>query len=281
MKKITSFFGFGFILVGLLTSMLMVSGCGAIGEIDVNVDARDTIKGSGDVITEEREVSDFDRLSLAGAGDVIITQSGKETLTVEADDNLMPYIMSKVRSGTLVLGFTDAVKGKNVRPSKKIRFHLQVKELRGLDLLGAGDILMSSVDAERLEILLAGAGDIEASSASVDRLEISLAGAGDVRIDSLDAEALVIHLDGAGDVEVAGRVVEQGIFVNGVGNYRAGELESQTTTVEVNGVGDATVWATDTLDVRINGPSTVKYYGSPQVTRNIDRVGRLVSLGNP
>jgi len=281
MKKTMSSFGFGPILVGLLMGMLIVSGCGEIEEIDVDVDARDTIQGSGDVMTEERGVSGFDRLSLVGAGDVMITQGDEEALTVEADDNLIPYIMSEVQNGKLVLGFTDAAKRRNVRPSKKIMFHLQVKELRGLDLLGAGDIMISSVDAEGLEILLAGAGDIEASSVDVDRLEILLAGAGDVRIDSLQAEALVIHLDGAGNVEVAGRVAEQGVFVNGAGNYRAGELESQTATVEVNGVGDATVWAADTLDVRINGPSTVKYYGSPQVTKHIDMVGRLVSLGNP
>lgn len=281
MKKALSSFGLGSILVGLMLGMVIVSGCGAIGEIDADIDARETIRGSGDVVTEEREVSGFDRLSLVGAGDVIITQGEDESLTVEADGNLLPYLMSEVQNGKLVLGFTDAAKRKNVRPSKEITFHLRVKELRGIDLLGAGDIILGSVDVERLEILLAGAGDIEASAVDADRLEVLLAGAGDVRIDSLHAEALVIHLDGAGDVEVAGGVAEQGVFVNGAGNYRAGELESQTTTVEVNGVGDAIVWATDTLDVRINGPSTVEYYGSPQVTKHIDMVGRLVGLGNP
>jgi hypothetical protein len=281
MKKALSCFGFGPILVGLVMGLLIVSGCGAIGEIDVDIDARETIRGSGDLVTEEREVSGFDRLSLVGAGDVMITQGEDEALTVEAEDNLIPYLMSEVQNGKLVLGFTDAAKRVNVRPGKGITFHLRVKELRRIDLLGAGDITLSSVDAERLEILLAGAGDIEASSVDVGRLEVLLAGAGDVRIDSLKVEALVIHLNGAGDVELAGQAAEQGVFLNGAGNYRAGELESQATTVEVNGVGDVTVWARNTLDVRINGPSTVKYYGSPQVTKHIDMVGRLVSLGNP
>ena len=66
-----------------------------------------TIKGSGNVVTEERDVSGFDRVALSGFGEVIITQGDKESLTVETDDNLMRYIETKVRGGTLELGFTD------------------------------------------------------------------------------------------------------------------------------------------------------------------------------
>jgi len=39
------------------------------------------------------------------------------------------------------------------------------------------------------------------------------------------------------------------------------------------------MWVTDALDVRVSGPSTVRYYGNPQVTQDIARVGRLVQLG--
>ena len=60
----------GSILMSLILSVLIVSGCG--------------IRGSVDVVTEDRGVSDFDRVSLTGAGKVIVTQGEKESLTVEA-----------------------------------------------------------------------------------------------------------------------------------------------------------------------------------------------------
>ena len=40
-----------------------------------------TIKGSGNVVTEERTVSGFDRVALSGFGKVIITQGEEESLT--------------------------------------------------------------------------------------------------------------------------------------------------------------------------------------------------------
>jgi hypothetical protein len=238
---------------------LIISGCGKIGEVDANVP--DVIRGSGNVVTEERSVSDFSRVSLTGAGDVFITQGEEESLIVETDDNLMQYLKTEVKQGTLILGFTDAVKNKNVRPTAGIQFNLSVREVAGLELSGAGDIYVTSLEADRLEILLNGAGNID--------------------IVSLTAEASVVHLNGAGNVELAGQVAEQGIYLNGAGNYRAAELESQTAIVEVNGVGNATVWATDLLDARIPGPGTVEYYGNPQVTKNVSIVGRLVHLGSP
>jgi hypothetical protein len=212
------------------------------------------------VVTEDRPVSDFNRVSLIGVGDVIITQGEEESLTVRADDNLMQYIKTEVKNGTLILGFSDEVKNKIVRPSEGIKFHLSVKQVAGLDVSGAGDINASSLDADRLEIVVGGAGD--------------------VNIGSLTAEELVVRIRGAGDAELAGKVVEQDVEINGAGDYRAAKLESQTAIVEINSAGNATIWATDTLDVRISGPSTVEYYGDPQVTKNISIVGRLVSLGN-
>ncbi len=239
------------------------------------------VRGSGTVITETRAVSGFERVELNGAGDVIITQGDAEALTVEADDNLMAYIETEVKDGTLSLGFTREARNRNIRPSDKIRFHLTVKAVTGLDLLGAGDFTAASLNAGRLEVVLAGAGDVQIDGLDADQLEVVLAGAGDVRIDALQAEKLVVQLNGAGNVELAGQVVEQGIFLNGAGDYHAGELESQAATVELNGVGNARVWASETLDVRIPGVGSVEYYGSPEVTKEGSIVGHLYHLGNP
>ncbi len=287
MKRIHNSLELGLLFVCVILGALILSGCGENGGIGVDIGnenddngGRGPIRGSGTVIREERAVSGFERVALTGAGDVIITQGEAGALTVEADDNLMAYLETEVRNGTLSLGFTREGSNRNVRPSDKIRFHLTVKALTGLEVLGAGDFIAAPLEAERLEVFLAGAGDVQIDGLEAVQLEVVLAGAGDVRIDALNAEKLVVKLNGAGNVELAGQVVEQGIFVNGAGDYRAGELESQAATVELNGVGNARVWARETLDVRIPGVGSVEYYGSPQVTKEISMVGRLVGLGD-
>ena len=272
----------GFVLI---LSALIVTGCGTTKKVTVDVpgvevavdvpnvevavdvpgmkvavEVPDVIGGSGNVVIEDRPVSNFNRVSLTGVGEVIITQGEEESLTVRADDNIMRYIKTEVENGTLILGFTDQVKNKHIRPSKRIEFTLSVKDVTGLDISGAGDVNVASLDTDRLEIVVGGAGDVS--------------------ISSLTAEELVVHLNGAGNVELAGQVTEQNVEINGFGAYQAAKLESQTAMVAVNGAGSATLWATDTLDVRIPGAGNVTYYGNPSVTKKITGVGTIISRGS-
>jgi hypothetical protein len=219
-----------------------------------------TIKGSGNVVTEERDVSGFDRVALSGFGEVIITQGDEESLTVETDDNLMRYIETKVRGRTLELGFTDDVRRRIPDPSKSIIFRLSVIELTALDSSGAGRFEMDELDA--------------------DRLEVTLSGAGDIRMDSLTASDLVVTVSGAGNIELAGQVKTQEVNLNALGNYNAPDLESQAATVRISGAGSASIWVHDTLDVTISGAGNVDYYGSPEVSEKISGVGRVTSQGD-
>jgi hypothetical protein len=44
--------------------------------------ACNVVRGSGNVITEPREVSHFNRVSMGGSGELTITQGDEESLTV-------------------------------------------------------------------------------------------------------------------------------------------------------------------------------------------------------
>ncbi len=217
-----------------------------------------TIKGSGNVVTADRDVSDFDSVALLGFGRVIITQGDEEALTVETDDNLMQYIETKVRGGTLELGFTED--DLLLNPSDSIIFRLSLVDLTALDASGAGLFEIDELDT--------------------DRLEVTLNGAGDIKIDSLSATDLVVTVNGAGQVELAGQVKTQEITLSGLGNYVATDLESQTATVRVPGAGSVGIWVLDTLDVTISGAGSVEYFGSPDVTQDISGVGSVTSRGD-
>lgn len=63
-----------------------------------------TVEGSGNVTTEKRIVQgDFKNISVSNAIDVVIEQSEKTEITVEADDNLQKEIITKVENGTLII----------------------------------------------------------------------------------------------------------------------------------------------------------------------------------
>lgn len=198
-------------------------------------------QGSGVLITERRDVSGFNRISFEGFGTLIITQGSEETLTIEAEDNILPRIETKVRGGTLEIGFDTNKWQDIVRPTKSITFNLTVITLDGMALSGAGSIEANSIDAERFDV----------------------------------------ELSGAGSIEISGFVGTQEINVSGAGSYDGAELQSERIDVNISGAGSATVWATESLDVNISGVGNVSYYGDPQVREVISGLGNLKALGSP
>src|SRR5579871_539987 len=106
--------------IGFLTGSILglVGICGySIHALGLSGDRR--VTGSGVVRSETRQVSGFDTVTLDGVGKVVITQNGHETLTVRAEDNLLPLLRTRVVNGTLRLGTAPGV---NLRPTKPIEF---------------------------------------------------------------------------------------------------------------------------------------------------------------
>ena len=234
------------VFFALLLSVLLLSGC--------------TI-GSRRVITEERAVSDFDQVEFSTIGELTITQGDSESLTIEAESNVVRRITTKVQGGTLYIEMRSSFPWVwGVVPTRPIRYDLTVKELSALDLSGAGSIRAEEIEAERLSL--------------------DVSGAGKIAIRSLAAETLVVEHTGVGVCELSGRVQGQEVMLTGAGEYDAGDLESETAGVKVTGVGQATVWASEKLDIQITGAGRVSYYGDPEVTQDVSGVGSVRSLGS-
>jgi hypothetical protein len=171
----------------------------------------------------------------------------------------MRYIKTEITDGTHIPGFTDQAMRQGFQLTKPIKFYLDIADVVGLENAGPGGIEVLSLDTKRLEIV------------------VNLGG--NVSVESLTAEELVVRLAGRASVEAAGQVGAQQVTLEG-GAYRAAKLESQAAIVQVRNIGQATLWATDSLDVRISGGS-VEYYGNPHVTQNVTGRGKLSHLGEP
>ena len=231
----------------LLPILLLLSAC-------------NVLRGSGNIRIEPRQVSHFDRVSMGGSGELIITQGDEESLTVEADDNLLPRIKTEVRDGTLHLG----LKGKNwpnfLQPTRPIKFNLIMKEV--------GPYVCSQWGRKP---------DIRTHDLSVE-----ISGSGDVVIGALEAEKLKVQLSGSATCALSGQVVTQEIGISGSGEYRAPKLNSQTVKAKISGSGHSLISVRDSLSVNISGSGQVDYYGSPgSVSKEISGSGSVRSQGNP
>lgn len=214
------------------------------------------IKGSGDLITETRQVSNFDRIALSGSGEVIVTQGGSESLTIETDDNVMEHVKAEVENGILTLGFEEGV---NLISPSRLIFTVGVDDLTSLTISGSGD-----VESDRIE---------------TERMDVTVSGSGDVQIADLTTSDVKANISGSGEISLEGEAAAQDVSISGSGKYLAGDLCSESVTVSISGSGDATVCATATLDTNVSGSGSINYYGRPAINSTGSGSGKVHSLG--
>ncbi len=258
----------------LLIALLFIPSLACSIVIPANPNA---IKGSGNIVTQTLDVSNFNSVTLENSGDVYLEQGQTESVTVEADDNILPLLETKVVGKELVLSTKPNT---SINPSQKIVYRITVKDLSRISLDGSGNFYVSPIQSDSMEISLQGSGNINVDDLSTGRLSMNLDGSGNISIDKLTATAEEASINGSGDVKLAGEAPTQKISFNGSGNYRAGDLKSQSVDINIPGSADVTVWVTDSLKARIDGSGTVRYYGKPSVDQTGNGSGKIVSLGD-
>ena len=216
-------------------------------------------KGSGNVISSEPSVTEFNTIKLTGGGELRLVQGSEYKLVIEAEDNILPHLTAEMDGNTLNLGYEESLWKERYVPTKPIIYTVTFTSLEQVILLGGAKITCGALDVPSFRLNLNGGVDVTLQNIFVDTLEL--------------------QLDGGANVSITGEVGKQTLLLNGAGAYDADDLKSQDAKVVINGAGDAKIWATETLDVSLNGLGSVSYYGSPQVTQSLIGLGSITSLG--
>jgi hypothetical protein len=157
------------------------------------------VTGSGRVASEARQVSGFTAIDLSGTGEVTIEQGDTESLTIEADDNLLPALTSKVSDSTLKLGKKP---GTTVRTKNPIRYRVSVKQLTALDVSGAGSVSAQNMTLQALHVDISGSGVVNLTGSAVEQ-HIEVSGSGRYEAAELPSQKVMADISGSGQVEVA------------------------------------------------------------------------------
>jgi hypothetical protein len=94
----------------------------------------------------------------------------------------------------------------------------------------------------------------------------------------IKTDILKTQIEGSSNILLSGTTIAQTLKIDGAGKIQGKKLLSKTTQVEIRGAGVAEVNATETLDVKIEGFGTVKYYGEPKITQEISGAGEIIPL---
>ncbi len=258
------------VLLIAILSMVLMTGC-------ISIDFGNTVRGSGDVVTESRAASGFDEVSLRGIGTLILEQGETEGVEIEAEDNIIALIETKVVGNKLIV---ETKPGYNLKPTRGINIYVSLINISAVDVAGSGDILADELESDDLWIEVSGSGNVDVAAITTDSMTFKISGSGDLEIDTLEADTLDVVVAGSGTVKVAGNVAEQAVDVSGSGELRAADLESETADVVIAGSGTATIWVQESLDIKVLGSGTINYYGTPTINQTVAGSGDINSRGD-
>ncbi|MBV9454454.1 MAG: DUF2807 domain-containing protein [Rubrobacter sp.] len=183
------------------------------------------------VISESRNVSGFKEVELNGAGTLSIQQTGDESLSIEAEEDVIPKINTEVVNNRLIIGPKPNT---TINTTKPINYNLTVNNLDTLKVEGAGNVEAQDISTDQLAITISGAGDVKmAGRANSQNVEIL--GSGDYQAGELQSKNTKIHVAGSGSALV--KVSEElDAEVSGSGSVEY--IGSPTVNKDVSGAGE-------------------------------------------
>jgi hypothetical protein len=200
---------------------------------------RPRITGSGKVVSEERKAGYFNAVKVSSGIDVYLTQGQKESITVEADDNLHEYIITEIKDNTLKV-YSEA----NIRKAEAKKVHVTIKDVEKISASSAGDVYGETlIKADELSLSASSAGDIKLKI-EVNRLECKINSSGDIKLEGI-ADELEADLSSAGDL-------------------KAYDLITRIADVSTSSAGDAWITVTEKLRARASSAGDIYYKGNPQ-----------------
>jgi hypothetical protein len=247
-----------------LAFSLFLVGLAAAGSVQAwswTLGSGEKVKGSGEIVSESRDLGGFDGISLAGGFKVLVRQGTTPKLELKADRNLLALIETRVVEGSKGRTLEIAPKrGYNLSPSATPQITLEMAQLRAISIGGSGEV--------RVEAM------------KTPGVDASIAGSGDIRFVDLNSESLALKVAGSGDVVAAGRTGSLTVSVAGSGDVRTKELTADEVKVNIAGSGDVEVYAAKTLKVSIAGSGGVGYLGAPQISSSVAGSGSIKKLQN-
>jgi hypothetical protein len=233
MKRKSTFNSFVFIMLSLMLGF-------SIQQLSAN-----NFSNSSD--REDRSISGFTELEVSGAFEIVLTQGNTESLTIEADENIMGNIKTRITGNTLEI-YTKGT----IRNYRVMRVYITFKQLESIDLSGA-----VKVTADQ--------------SLQFDRLDLDISGACIIEFD-MEADRLDLDLSGASKLYLNGYANYMDADCSGSSKLMLSGLKTKRISFESSGASTAEFWVTESLDVESSGASNVRYKGNP-ATVNVENSG--------
>lgn len=242
------------------------------------------IVGDGKIITENKNLSGFNKLEINIPAEVVYEVSENYLFEIKGEENILKEIEAYIDADELVIDFKDNI-NYLYRPTQPIVIRIAAPLLQRVSVSGnaqfvanhemigshfsykasgAGSIKIAHLTLDKLTVNTSGSGTISIQSIQTNKANCQLSGASHLILDQLNCQELDIDASGAAQVQVlSGNVATQSISLSGSASYEAPQLISQTTKMKTSGASSADIQCNTQMEISASGASTVSYIGQP------------------
>lgn len=195
---------------------------------------KEVIRGKGDILSQERAVSNFSRIKIKGITDVTVVQGSSFRVTVSDYENLVNEIETSLSGEELTIGYKRDVwvtKGNS-------KATITMPSLKGVRVDGSGDFIIDGpfTGTNFFSVQINGSGNVNINNAVVDEADIHISGSGDVKNFGLQCKKATVKISGSGNAELT---------------------VSEFLDVRIDGSGDVYYKGNASVNTRINGSGKV------------------------
>ncbi len=187
-------------------------------------------QGPTNVTKESRDVTGFEEVELRGVGRLFIEQTESESLSVEAQEDILPKLKTEVVDNRLIIGPKPDT---TIHTTEPVNYELTVKNLNALEVSGSANVEAEGVSTDRLAVTISGTGNVK-TGGEADQQEVSISGAGDYRAGELESKTVEIDVRGAGSA-IVNASEKLDARISGVGSVEY--IGDPTVEQDVSGVG--------------------------------------------
>jgi hypothetical protein len=209
----------------------------------------------GKTVTEDRQVSGINSITTGSGINLIIEQSGKEYVKIEAPEKVIPYITTEVTNGELRI----ELKPLSFISIKPVNCYVGVNNLSSIKVSSSASIKCENLQVENLSI--------EMASSSKGSLNIA--------VKNLD-----LLISSSANLTVSGQADSENITVNSSGRLDAFGLIAKECKITVNSSGTANIGVTEKLDAIVNSSANLNYKGDPVVNSEVSSSGNIRRAGS-
>ena len=265
----------------LAATAMTVSACTAtahtaVTATDMSIPSDARITGSGNIITRRVSIADFSRIETSRAVHLVVEKrSGREAI-IEADDNIMPYVIVEVDGGCLTVSIDNEIKSLN-----DVTVKVTVPSDGNISAISASSASKVTVQAEiktpKLMLGASSAANINITKSDVGTCSIDAPSAANVE-GAIKADNCVIDMSSASDVNVAllavkcdvtatsaapatlsGEAGDIEITVSSAAKVDAMDLNARNADVSASSGGSIKITCMKSIDASASSGGSVKY----------------------